>query len=258
MTRTLITVTLLLICFIASAQTRMFINKTNGTSDSLMLSDIKSITFKTYPAIPTQGLVAAWLFDGSAIDASGNGNNGTVNGATLASDRFGSSNKAYYFGGNATIQGSTSSFNFGTGPFSISVWIKTNSTSGGGILTTHDAASAKYSNVGIYIAGSNLGFADIDINNGAGSATNFNGRKLTDSQWHQILVIRTGATAKLYVDGVLDFTDNLTQNPNNSTTFIIGSSYNTAYFTGTIDDIRVYNRTLTDTEIGLLYHENGW
>jgi hypothetical protein len=60
------------------------------------------------------------------------------------------------------------------------------------------------------------------------------------------------------VDGVLDFTDNVTQNPNNSTTFIIGSSYNTAYFIGTIDDIRVYNRTLTDAEIGLLYHENGW
>jgi len=258
MKRTLLTIALLLISFIASAQTRMFINKTNGTADSLLLSDIKSISFKTYPVIPTQGLVAAWLFDGSAIDASGNGNNGTVNGATLTSDRFGVSNKAYSFGGSATIQGSTSSFNFGAASFSISLWMKSSSSSGGGILTTHDVASAKYSNIGIYIAGTNLGFSDVDINNGAGSSTNFNGKKLTDNQWHHILVNRQGAAAKLYVDGVLDFTDNLTQNPNNSTTFIIGSSYNTAYFIGIIDDIRVYNRTLTDAEIGLLYHENGW
>jgi hypothetical protein len=258
MKRTTISITLILVSFIASAQTRMFINKTNGTADSLLLSDIKSITFKTYPTLPTQGLIAAWLFDGTAADASGNGNNGTVNGATLAADRFGSTNKAYSFAGNATIQGSTSSFNFGAGPFSISLWIKTNSTTGGGILTTHDAGSSKYSNVGIYIAGTNYGFADIDINNGAGSGTNFNGRKLTDNQWHHILVIRQGAAAKLYVDGILDFTDNLTQNPNNSTSFIISSSYNTAYFIGTIDDIRVYNRALSDAEIGLLYHESGW
>jgi hypothetical protein len=258
MKRTMITTVLILVCFIASAQTRMFINKTNGTADSLSLSDIKSITFKTYPTLPTQGLIAAWLFDGAAIDASGNGNNGTVNGATLTSDRFGVSSKAYSFGGSATIQGSTSSFSFGAGSFSISLWIKTSSPSAGGILTTHDVGSAKYSNVGIYIAGTDYGFADLDINNGAGSSTNFNGRKLTDNQWHHILVNRQGSTAKLYVDGVLDFTDNLTQNPNNSTIFIIGSSYNTAYFTGSIDDIRVYNRTVTDDEIGFLYHENGW
>jgi hypothetical protein len=258
MKRATIGIILTLLCSVASAQTRMFINKTNGTTDSLLLSDINSITFKTYSTPPTQGLIAAWLFDGSAVDVSGNGNDGTVNGATLTTDRFGSSNRAYFFGGSANIQGSTSGFNFGANPFSISLWIKTNSASGGGILTTHDVASSKYSNIGVYIAGTNNGFADIDINNGAGSTTNFNGRKLTDNQWHHILVVRQGATANLYVDGVLDFTDNLSQNPNNSTSFIIGSSYDAAYFTGTIDDIRVYDRALTDAEIGLLYPENGW
>ena len=39
--------------------------------------------------VPTNGLVGWWGFNGNANDESGNGNNGTVNGATLIADRFG-------------------------------------------------------------------------------------------------------------------------------------------------------------------------
>ena len=47
--------------------------------------------------VPTNGLVGWWPFNGNANDESGNGNNGTVNGATLTSDRFGNVNMAYDF-----------------------------------------------------------------------------------------------------------------------------------------------------------------
>jgi len=49
--------------------------------------------------VPTDGLVGYWPFNGNANDESGNGNNGTVNGATLTSDRFGNSSKAFSFNG---------------------------------------------------------------------------------------------------------------------------------------------------------------
>jgi hypothetical protein len=49
--------------------------------------------------VPTNGLVAWYPFTGNANDESGNGNNGTVNGATLTTDRFGNANKAYSFDG---------------------------------------------------------------------------------------------------------------------------------------------------------------
>ncbi|TGO02513.1 hypothetical protein PN36_23830 [Candidatus Thiomargarita nelsonii] len=49
----------------------------------------------------SDGLVAYYPFDGNAQDASGNGNHGTVNGATLTEDRFGSADSAYEFDGNA-------------------------------------------------------------------------------------------------------------------------------------------------------------
>ncbi|MGK5093653.1 hypothetical protein WDW89_16785 [Deltaproteobacteria bacterium TL4] len=50
-------------------------------------------------SIPTNGLVAYYPFNGNANDESGNGNNGTVNGATLTTDRDGQTGKAYSFDG---------------------------------------------------------------------------------------------------------------------------------------------------------------
>jgi hypothetical protein len=47
--------------------------------------------------VPTSGLVGWWPFNGNANDESGNGNNGTVNGATLTTDRFGNEGSAYDF-----------------------------------------------------------------------------------------------------------------------------------------------------------------
>jgi hypothetical protein len=49
-----------------------------------------------------QGLVADYPFNGNANDSSGNGNNGTVHGATLAPDRFNNPNSAYSFNRGTT------------------------------------------------------------------------------------------------------------------------------------------------------------
>ena len=51
--------------------------------------------------VPTNGLVGYWPFNGNANDESGNGNNLTINGPTLTTDRFGNSNNAYLFQGVA-------------------------------------------------------------------------------------------------------------------------------------------------------------
>jgi hypothetical protein len=51
--------------------------------------------------VPTNGLVGWWSFNGNANDESGNGNNGTVNGATLTSDRNNQINNAQKFNINS-------------------------------------------------------------------------------------------------------------------------------------------------------------
>ena len=51
--------------------------------------------------VPTDGLVAYYPFNGNANDESGNGNHGTVNGATLTSDRNGNENSSFSFNGES-------------------------------------------------------------------------------------------------------------------------------------------------------------
>ena len=53
--------------------------------------------------VPTNGLVGWWPFNGNANDESGNGINGSVNGAILATDRIGNLNDAYSFNDNSSI-----------------------------------------------------------------------------------------------------------------------------------------------------------
>ena len=47
----------------------------------------------------TENMVGFWKFNGNAKDSSGNGNDGTVTGAMLTTDRFGNANNAYNFDG---------------------------------------------------------------------------------------------------------------------------------------------------------------
>ena len=72
--------------------------------------------------IPKDSLVGWWPFNGNANDESGKGNNGTVNGATLTTDRNGNANSAYSFNGlNNYISTSRTSLS----NFSFSIWFNT-------------------------------------------------------------------------------------------------------------------------------------
>ncbi len=73
------------------------------------------------------GLVAYYPFNGNASDKSGNGNHGTVYGATLTKDRFGNTNSAYSFDGiddYIMVDLSVSlKFNPNTSSFTLSAWV---------------------------------------------------------------------------------------------------------------------------------------
>ncbi|MBK7429462.1 MAG: hypothetical protein IPI62_00575 [Bacteroidetes bacterium] len=83
-------------------------------------------SFSQVPSyVPSNGLVGWWPFNGNANDESGNGNSGTVNGATLVNDRYGNPSKAYNFNGiNNFIEiPHSSSLVFPASTQSISFWL---------------------------------------------------------------------------------------------------------------------------------------
>ena len=97
--------------------------------------------------IPTDSLVAHYPFNGNANDESGNGNDGTVNGATLAADRFGNASRAYSFDGGSHIA-TSSQLPVNNDVGSISVWINPSYNSGAvtrkGILHLGSGISSSY------------------------------------------------------------------------------------------------------------------
>jgi hypothetical protein len=83
---------------------------------------------QTPPAyVPTDGLVGWWPFNGNANDESGNGNNGTVNGATLTEDRFGNANSAYYYDGISNNILINDDSTLRPSEITMSVWINSSS-----------------------------------------------------------------------------------------------------------------------------------
>ena len=79
-------------------------------------------TNKPISNISTNGLIAYYPFNGNANDESGNGRNGIVNNANLATDRFGNNNSSYSFNGyNSHIDIGNINYIYDC---SISLWFK--------------------------------------------------------------------------------------------------------------------------------------
>lgn len=90
----------------------------------------------------------------------------------------------------------------------------------------------------------------------------YSDRMITENSWsHGVAVVRND-TSFMYLDGVLDSVSPITiSRPINTLPLTIGSPGGDSRgesFVGWIDDIRIYNRALSQTEINTLYHEGGW
>lgn len=182
--------------------------------------------------VPTNGLVGWWGFNGNANDESGNGNNGTVNGATLSTDRFGNSNEAYSFNGtnNYIDCGPLNSIPDTVGDITQSAWILAPNDQTAyckmAIMSKRQLINQGWPTIGGGANGSqgfpvnNQAYFFLNAANYSAGVTNaMSSTGLTnDGNWHLITGTKNGSTYKLYFDGTLQATliDNysLTSNSN--------------------------------------------
>lgn len=207
--------------------------------------------------IPRNGLVAEWLFNGNGNDTSGNGYNPISNNAILTTDRKGVLNAAYQFNGAQQINYGDI-LNIGIGNLSISLWIKTTNVStlmGIAGKNTTDPILGKY---GIYMSSVTPNRARFNITASGGDNPFPTSNVVNTNNWsHLTIVLKNGDFVKWYLNGVNE-TNILIPfgNYTNTLPFLVGTySINSNYFIGSIDDIRVYNRVLLDSEIISLYNE---
>ena len=244
---------------------------TNNYNDTIVIRDTIKIK---QPIDITNGLVGYWPFNGNADDESKMGNNGIVYGAMLTTDRFGNANSAYSFNGFSYIEiPNSSGLSFKTNPFTISLWFKTSAINTGDILSK-DRKCVTPSEFRISFEGYNLFTELTDINyhnpgdQGEASLTlNSVNYYVNLPVWTNIIYIRNLKTIKIFVNGALlkQKECDIIINQNNDLNFRIGARYNidgiwtgcrpgtSDFFNGMIDDIRIYNRALTTSEVLQLY-----
>lgn len=210
----------------------------------------------------TRGLVAYYPFSGDARDASGAGNDGMVNGAALTTDRFGNPDSAYYFDGeddNIVVQNSPSLNMAVNHQITISAWVQPEDLESDRFSHVVRKASGR-SGAGFLFAFQNRGRElSLGINNSAGQESNtaIDPSYFADGAWHFIAGTFDGRAFRIYIDGRLVATELLSQriNPNGEDPMFIGSYWRGQFFQGGIDDLRLYNRALTTSELEQLYQQ---
>jgi hypothetical protein len=231
--------------------------------------------------VPTNGLVGYWPFNGNANDESGNGNNGTVNGATLTADRFNNINSAINQTNNGSHIRTNNAINGAANNFTISFWanptepdipINQGVTGGEGpgimpiIHPAHGSTfGSMFSNAGV---GVNMGNNQIQVLEHThlyvGSPLVVSGNY---SGWHNVVLVYDNHIPKLYIDGnyvATGLQSNIQYvHPSSGYCNVYPQSGFGCSFTpngsplgnykGSFDDIGIWNRVLSDTEISQLF-----
>ena len=212
--------------------------------------------------VPTNGLVGYWPFNGNPNDESGNGNNGTVNGATLTTDRNGVANKAYSFDGNDWIQVADNN-NLNTPKVSVSICIKSELNNFQQVVYKVGLNTAQNEQYSIPINLNDNNQINFDLKNNScipgqgwvsfSNSCNFN-------QWKHIVFTHDGFFTRFYINGQLINSQNNLFDVANCPggDLIFGIAWDLQYgLLGQIDDIGIWNRALTQQEISALYNSCG-
>ncbi len=212
--------------------------------------------------IPSKGLVAYYPFnEGQTADDSGNRNDGRiVDGVTPTKDRFGNDCSAMQFDGTGYITVPTSrSLESPTDELTLSVWFKLNHGSeykGLQWVTAlcksdrskeHDDSPQYRLQATEYTVSLNTDFTE-EIQ-----------QKWRYNKWYFYVLTYDGMTVKAYQNGNMIFEYYYSKKMDPSGMPLeIGRDLPGAleYFTGVLDDIRIYNRALSEREINLLYKDD--
>jgi len=210
--------------------------------------------------------VGIWDLNNNVNDSSGNNNNGTIyGGASFVTTTPSEDGYAISLNGsNSYIEISdplNGSLDFGTGDFSISVWVNPSSDPRGTYII--DKAFAGSNSVGyqllFYPSNARL---YLYIKNGTSNVQSNIDTQFSTNIWtHIVLVADRDGIGKFYINGVYNNSSDsiaggAAWNIDSARNFTIGRDNAAAgYFNGLIDEVRMYEESLDQTQIQKLYVE---
>jgi len=255
----------------------------------------KGIRYSDEVSFITRGVLAYYPFSGDVNDYSGNMNHAINFGATLTSDRFGNPNSAYSFDGLTNYMELSNVINTLQG-ITVAFWINSKGAQPGennGIVLSKynavkDSRSFNISSFGAYSDNSNnriqclffryansTSYHDAICSNWTlsnlpqayNSAYYYfqNPINLSLFSWKFIVINVKKEALQIWIDGELTVSKirEFLIYANSDEKIFIGNALSMGdgennHYNGSLDDIRIYNHSLTEEEIQLLYHEGSW
>jgi len=227
--------------------------------------------FSANAQIPVDSLKGYYTFDGTLADYSGQGNNITSGSGTFVNDRFGNINEALHLDGiSDSLNLPIAEFSPITGDFTISFWYKTNNPEVMNCFSSKQSPSDTSNNFEIQLSSHNSYYLQYYKQtfyqtfvywNGSGVTSNAVAEGMpgvfSKGEWCHFAITRVADTFRIYRNHVL-YTlsiDHLFSGTLGDAVDLIFSA-SPYRFMGSIDDMRLYNRSLNQSEIDLLWFEN--
>ncbi len=209
------------------------------------------------PSNLQQGLVGYWPFCGNALDESGNNNHGTVNGATLTTDRFGNAGSAYGFDGQISHIKVSDDSSFEGNSLAVSIWVKAQKYCRADKIRSDLIMKGIPSPFNYQWVTQLEQDGKIRVQSVTSSENIFDTQdSISKNEWHNIIRNWNGSILSVYVDGVLKGSINTSGSlVQGNGDLIFGGIANDQFFTGSLDDIAIWNRALSQSEISQLYNQ---
>ena len=225
--------------------------------------------------VPTKGLnkglVAYYPFDGNSEDQTRNKNHGALQGgAKLTEDRFGRDNSALYLDGNGDWVDINGVADDVKRSVTMATWIQADPANSGtrrSILAVNSAlgeqgGSLGGSNILLLLIGRRSSdetltrkFVIFDAITGGYEA--MSQTDVADGRWHHVAYTTDGEVGNFFVDGVREGSHATDYEFQENFRWSLGQEFDDArpsdYLKGLLDDVRIYNRILSDNEIKALY-----
>jgi len=200
-------------------------------------------------SLEEDNLLAYYNFNGDAKDSQGN-YDASVSGATLTD---GVGGDAYYFDGNDFIKSNLNKLSM-QNPASISFWFKTDKlVNGKAIHLENSYSSGNYATIRFYEDGNIRFYHRIGWTTYGSIYIN---KDYADGVWHNYVVTWDGSTTEVYYDGVSQKQASYSGSLNYNSLYIGGTWYRD-YFKGSLDEIKVYDKVLSASEVQDVYNEFG-
>ncbi len=229
------------------------------------------IYFSANAQIPINGLNAHYKFDASLQDFSINGNDITAGSGTFVNDRFGNINAALYLNGiSDSLTLPISEFSPITGDFTISFWYKTNCPEIMNCFSSKQSPTDTINNFEVQLNSHNAYYLEYLKQsfyqsfvywNGSGQNSNAIAEgspgQFSKGEWCHFVITREADTMRIFRNHI-----QYTLSDDNYYGGTLGDAVDLIFsaspyrFKGSIDDMRLYNRCLNQSEIDLLWFEN--